>query len=196
MYPIHLLVDMMTDPEFVTEAVERLLPIYKETQDIMFDTVKENNQGCVHSWMQLWAPKRMAQLQCDMSVMISKEHFDQFVMPELEETTAFLDYSIYHLDGQEQIRHLDSLLSLPHLNAIQWQPVAGQPKTSEFIPVLQRIQKAGKSLMLRVEREEIPVLLDNLSCRGLQLKVEKKLHSVEEAKELLKYIETHSVDRG
>ncbi len=191
-----LLLDMLTDPEFVEEAVQRLLPIYKQTQEIMFNTVQKNNHGSVHSWMQLWAPSRMAQLQCDMCVMISKEHFDRFVMPELEETTAFLDYSIYHLDGPEQIRHLDSLLSLKKLNAIQWQHVPGKSRVSEFIPYLQQIQKAGKGLMLRVQTDEIPVLLDNLSCRGLQLKVDKKLDSVEQAKELLQYIETHSVDRG
>ena len=191
-----LLLDMITDPEFVTEAVEKLLPIYKETQEELFQTVEKNNHGCIHSWMQLWAPRRMAQLQCDMSVMISKEHFDRFVMPELEETTAFLDNAIYHLDGQEQIRHLDSLLSLKHLHAIQWQPVAGQPKVSEFIPYLQKIQQAGKGLMLRVETWEIPKILDQLSCRGLMLKVEKKLHSADEAQELIRYIETHSVDRG
>jgi len=191
-----LLIDMLTDPEFVTEAVERLLPIYKETQEALFKAVEKNNHGCIHSWMHLWAPRRMAQLQCDMSVMISKEHFDRFVMPELEETTAFLDYSIYHLDGQEQIRHLDSLLSLKHLNAIQWQPVAGQPRVSDFIPYLEQIQKAGKGLMLRVQPDEIPKLLDNLSCRGLLLKVEQKLPSAEEAQEIVRYVESHSVDRG
>jgi len=95
----------------------------------------EGADGSVLSWMHLWAPKRLAQMQCDLSVMISPEMFNCFAMPELEELCDFLDYPVYHFDGQEQIRHLDSLLSLKKLRAIQWTPVAGQLPTSNFIPV-------------------------------------------------------------
>jgi len=95
----------------------------------------EGADGSVLAWMHLWAPKRLAQMQCDLSVMISPEMFNCFAMPELEELCDFLDYPVYHFDGQEQIRHLDSLLSLKKLRAIQWTPVAGQLPTSNFIPV-------------------------------------------------------------
>lgn len=190
-----LLMDMIADPEFVEEALQRLLPIYKETQEQLFDVVRENNDGCVHSWMQIWAPKRLAQMQCDMSVMISQEMFNRFVMPELEELSAFLDYAVYHLDGQEQIRHVDSLLSIKGLKAIQWTHVAGQPRTSEFIPVLQKIQKAGKNLVLLPHKSEVGKLLDNLSCRGLQLIV-GGVETREEAEDMLEFIRKHSKDRG
>lgn len=120
-----LIMDMIADPEFVEEGVQRLLPIYKQTQQELFDLTYESNGGSIQSWMQLWAPQRLAQMQCDLCVMISPEMFNRFVMPELEELCSFLDYPVYHFDGQEQIRHLDSLLSLKNLRAIQWTPVAG-----------------------------------------------------------------------
>lgn len=190
----NLMMDMITDPEFVEEAVQRLLPIYKQTQEELFSMVRENNDGCVLSWMHLWAPQRLAQMQCDLCVMISPDMFNRFVMPELEELTAFLDYPVYHFDGQEQIRHLDSLLSLPKLRAIQWTPVAGQPKTSHFIPVLQKIQKAGKNLVLFPQASEVETLMDNLNCCGLQLVIDG-LQSVAEANEMMELIEKHSKDR-
>lgn len=190
----NLMTDMLLHPEFVEESVRRLLPIYKQTQDELFDLVRENNDGSVQSWMHLWAPARMAQMQCDLSVMISPEIFNRFVMPELEELCDFLDYPIYHFDGQEQIRHLDSLLSLKNLRAIQWTPVAGQPRTSDFLPVLQRIQKAGKNLVLFPEPDEVVPLLDHLSCRGLHLSIDG-LRTDEEARDMLHIIEQHSKDR-
>lgn len=190
----NLMMDMLADPEFVEESVRNLLPIYKKTQEELFNLVKENNDGSVLSWMHLWAPKRLAQMQCDLSVMISPEMFNRFAMPELEELCDFLDYPVYHFDGQEQIRHLDSLLSLKKLRAIQWTPVAGQPPTSNFIPVLQKIQKAGKNLMLMLPKHEVVPVLDNLNCRGLQILV-YGAETDDEARDLLKLIEKHSKDR-
>ena len=112
---------------------------------------------------------------------------------ELEELTAFLDYPVYHFDGQEQIRHLDYLLSLNKLKAIQWTPVTGQPKTSNFIGELQRIQKAGKNLILFPEVNEVEYLLDNLSSRGLHLLC--RAANNEEGDYVQKTILTHSKDR-
>lgn len=165
----NFLMDMISDEDFVLDGIQKLLPIYKETQNQLFDLVKENNEGSILSWMHLWAPKRCAQMQCDLSVMISPEMFGKFIMPELEELTSFLDYPVYHFDGQEQIRHLDHLLSLDKLKAIQWTPVVGQPKTSTFIEQLQKIQKAGKNLILFPQIGEIEFLLNNLSSRGLHM---------------------------
>ena len=187
----NLMMDMLTDPEFVEEGVQRLLPIYKQTQEELFTLTKENNDGSVLSWMQLWAPQRMAQMQCDLSVMISPEMFNRFVMPELEELCDFLDYPVYHFDGQEQIRHLDSMLSLKKLRAIQWTTVVGQPPTSNFIPQLQKIQKAGKNLILFPAHHEVEILLDNLSSRGLHLVIDG-MPSVEAAQDMMQLIEKHS----
>lgn len=190
----NLLMDMVTDPEFISRGIQKLMPIYKETQEELFSLTYENNEGSILSWMHLWAPSRCAQMQCDLSVMISNEMFNRFIMPELQELTEFLDYPVYHFDGREQIRHLDSLLSLKKLRAIQWTPVVGQPPTSEFIPQLQKIQKAGKNLVLFPQAKEVEKLLDNLSSRGLQMV--NGVSTMEEAKELQKIILTHSRDRG
>jgi len=112
--------------------------------------------------------------------------YEEFVLPELEEFTGWLDYSIYHLDGQEQIKHLDHILSVKNLNAIQWTPVAGQPFTSKFIPVLQRIQAAGKNLILFPQPFEVEELLSNLSSKGLILNL--GMSNREEAEQLVRNV--------
>ena len=67
-------------------------------------------------------------MQCDMSVMFSKEMYREFIVDELEQQMEWLEYPVYHFDGVEQEQHLDYILGLKKLKAIQWTHVAGQPR--------------------------------------------------------------------
>lgn len=165
-----LLIDMVDEPEFVHEARDKITKVWIETQKEFFDIIKENNRGgSSHAWMHLWSPQRHLQLQCDYSCMISPAMFEEFVLPELEETSAAFEHISYHLDGIEQLRHLDMILSVPGISNIQWTRVTGQPKTSANIEALIKIQKAGKGLVLFPDPDEVEFLLKNLDPRGLQL---------------------------
>ena len=189
-----LLMDLLEEPEFVKEAVRNLCEVQKKTFPGFFEAIRENNDGgSSHSWMYVWCPKRVLQLQCDFSVMISPEAYKEFVLPELEAAAEWTDYAVYHLDGQEQIRHLDYILSVDAINMIQWTAVAGQPPASEFIPVFQKMQKHGKGLVLMLQPWEVEKVVTELSSEGLHLVVDG-VKTEEEAAELLKIVQkrTHS----
>ena len=83
---------------------------------------------------------------------------------------------------------MDMLLSVKKLDNIQWTPVAGQPKTSAFIRELQKIQAAGKGLVLLPEKGEVPFLMENLSHKGLHLVV-NDIADPREAEDLLRLAE-------
>lgn len=121
------------------------------------------------SWLTAWSPTPNYALQNDFSCMISAEMFREFCVPELITLTEMLDYSVYHLDGPGAIQHLDALLELPRLHAIQWTPGDGQPPMATWIPLLQRIQEGGKGLFLYCTPDEVAVLLDNLHPEGIML---------------------------
>ena len=87
------------------------------------------------------------------------------------------------LDGPDAIRHLDSLLSLPKLSGIQWIPGAGSPPMSEWIPLLKRIQKAGKLQHLICQKGEVRKLLRELEPEGILL--DTICESVKEADQLI-----------
>jgi hypothetical protein len=93
--------------------------------------------------------------------------FERFFLPALRQQIAWVERSIYHLDGPGAVRHLDTLLALPRLNGIQWVPGAGQAPMSEWIPLLQRIQVGGKLLDLTCEDWEVFRLLDALEPAGV-----------------------------
>ena len=170
MGPENLMMAMLEDPDGVQGALAKINDAYKRTMAEVYSIVKDVNDGgsCV-DWLSTWAPGFHAQMQSDMSVMISKGMFDEFVLPELQDQCRFLEYPLYHFDGIEQIRHLDSLLSIPELRAIQWTQVVGQPPVTEYIPYLKKIQAAGKNVIIHVSPEQIAPLMENLSSRGLFL---------------------------
>lgn len=183
-----LLMDMLDDGEMVRKAERVMQEIWETTITEVYDIVKENNRGagCV-GWLQVWAPGLMAQMQCDLSVMISPEQFGEYTMPELRSQCDFLPYPLYHFDGQEQRRHLDHLLSLEKLRVIQWTPVEGQPSPVEYLPALQRIQAAGKSLFLMLKPEEVRPIMEGLSSKGLHFSVNAE--TPEQADDIVRLVE-------
>ena len=58
--------------------------------------------------------------------------FEEFVLHTLQRDCLALTNTLYHLDGEGELRHLDRLLSIPALKAVQWVPGAGKPNV---IPV-------------------------------------------------------------
>lgn len=168
----NLLFDMVDNPEFVHEARDRITEVWQKTQAEFFEIARESNEGgSSHAWMHLWSPQRHLQLQCDYACMISPAMFEEFVLPELEATANTFEHCSYHLDGVEQLRHLDLILSVKGIDNIQWTHVAGQPKTSASIEALQKIQKAGKGLILIPQPDEVEFLMRNLSHKGLMISV-------------------------
>lgn len=145
-----LLFDLIEYPEEVHKWQRALLDLYFEYYDRLYEIIKEEDGGSSFIAFLVWGPGRTAKLQCDFSAMISPSMFDEFVAPYLEEQAKRLDYVCYHLDGPGALQHVDTLVSLEHIDAIQWTPGAGKPSVGDplWIPLYRRIRDAGKSLIL------------------------------------------------
>lgn len=170
--PEQLLFDMIDDSENVRRVTKDIERVWESVLDRMLEILLPANGGysCV-GWLHTCAPGRHAQMQCDVSAMISPELFREFCLPELIAQSEFIEHPLYHLDGMEQIRFLDMLLGIERLEAIQWTCVAGQPSPLEFLPVLERIQKAGKRLVMVVKPDDAEALIRALPPLGLHLVV-------------------------
>ena len=139
--------------------------------------------------MGLWAPERHHSLQCDFAALLSPGMFEDFFIPEIQEMCRRLPYSIFHLDGPDCIRHLDLLLDIHELNAIKWEPGAGQPGPSHWIPLLKKIQDKGKGIQINASLDETKTLLEYLSPEGLYINFYEPLESPQQAAEFIKYVE-------
>lgn len=187
---VNLMMDMLAEPELVTHAIQVVNEAWSKANDRFYQQSKELNGGGCHAWMHLLAPGMVNHMQCDLSVMISPEMYEQFVLPELLYQVRHIDYPVYHFDGIEQTKHLPYILSLEKLQAIQWTEVAGQPSPSHYLDTLRRIQKAGKKLIVMAPIDDVKPLLENLSAKGLYIHTEAR--NEQEAVELIHYVEKNS----
>ena len=170
-----LMIALLEDPEIVKEGVRILNDGHRQATNKFYHALrKQADDGCMHGWMHLWAPGILEQMQCDISVMLSPKMYEEFVLPELSEQMNWIDYPVYHFDGIEQIKHLDMLLSLEKLRAIQWTHVAGQPSPVHYLSELKRIQKSGKGIIVMTPPENVKELVENLDPRGLYIHTEVK----------------------
>jgi hypothetical protein len=137
--------------------------------DLIYEKIKDADGGNAFAAFQIWGPGKTAKLQCDFSAMISPRMFRTFVVPCLSSQAEWLDYSLFHLDGTTCIQHLDALLEIKALNAIEWTPQAGRPGggSSEWFPLYRRIKAGGKGIQaIGVEPDEVVPLLDELGPDG------------------------------
>ena len=186
-----LVYDMIESPDAVKRGIAALVDTWQRVHRLLFDIALPCNEGgCCIPWMQTWAPGPHYQMSCDFSTVLSPAMFEEFIIPELQRYMEINTYSVYHWDGPDEVKHLDALLGLKELKAIQWTPGAGQPPTASlrWIPLYKRIQAEGKRLILPfVETNEVEPLLAQLSARGLFLVTSAS--SEEEARDLLKKVE-------
>ena len=94
--------------------------------------------------------------------------------------------SIYHLDGVNALGHLDSLLEIKELNAIQWVYGAGHGRASDWLPVYKRCQAAGKGLQMCLEPNEFDLFMEQLRPEGLFIST--TVGSKEEGEALLRKV--------
>lgn len=167
-----LLYHMMDEPGQVRRFLEKLHELYFRFYDPLYDASRDETGGSCFSAFSLWGPGRVAKVQCDFSAMISPGMFREFVQPYLREQCRRLDYPVYHWDGPDAVQHMDALMEIDELRAIQWTPGAGQPGPGDrswwrlYRPVID----GGKSLMLcGVMPHEIDPLIEEFGPSRLNM---------------------------
>ena len=105
-----------------------------------------------------------------------------------------VDYSLYHLDGPDAVRHLPKILEIESLTAVQWIQGAGNPYPSQWLDMLSQIQAADKGIQVWYDPshggeadlfEEISILCENLDPTRLFFYMQS--HSIEEAEALVEH---------
>lgn len=135
---------LMDEPELIHQAIEAVDSCYFKYYDAFYDLVKDSDGGSNFTWFNIYSPGRTAKLQCDFSAMISPEMFREFVIPSFRKQIAGLDYTLFHMDGKEAVRHLEALMELEGLDALQWTPNAGMPDSGweEWMAILIGVRAA------------------------------------------------------
>ena len=185
------LLDCVERPGAVREAEERLMDIWIEYYDRCFKALCGPSWGST-CWFNLWSPGKFYAAQNDFSYSIGPDMFRELFLPVIRRQTEYLDHAVYHLDGIGAFHHLDALLELPKLQAVQVLPGAGKPSPLHYLPVLKKVQAAGKNLHITIPAREVEQALSLLSARGLFINIFPGLNSEKEAKDLITHVEKWS----
>lgn len=161
-----LLYCLMDEPEEVgrlcDEVHELWLKVYWEFMSIL----SENN--CMFTdWLGLLSKEPYYTQQCDFSYMIGPKHFDAFVLPYLKKTSRELTHSLYHLDGKGELPHLDKIMSIDKIQAIQWQPGDGAGFGYKWIDIYRHIRAAGKKMHIISSNEDFIKIAGDIGGEGL-----------------------------
>lgn len=170
--PQTLLMDMLESPEWVEEKLRELNQIWFEVYGRIHDLIKLQDGSSAFGPFYLWGQGKTAKVQCDMSAMFSPAMYARFVMPGLREQCEWLDHSMYHLDGTQSIPHLDHILGIEALDAVEWTPQAGIETGGHkrWHDLYRRIIAAGKSVqVVNVEPDEVIPLLDAIGNKGVYI---------------------------
>ncbi len=140
--------DLIDEPELMHRLLDQLDVAYFEAYDRFYDIVKAADGSSSFTAFQVWGEGKTAKVQCDHAALMSPGQWREFVQPSLRRQCDKLNHSVYHLDGKDAICHVDALMEIDSLDALQWTAGAGQPDGGEdcWFPIYDKVRDAGKSL--------------------------------------------------
>ena len=186
-----VLLDTVMQPEVLERQMQQINDIYFRVFDELYDIIREGDE-MAFCYFSSWAPGKMSKLQSDISTMISVDDYRRFVQPFIREQCQKIDYTLYHLDGVGAMHHLDALLEIEELNAIQWTPGVGEPQggSPKWYDLYNKILAAGKSIMACwVTLDELKPLLDNIGGEGVHLEMD--FHNEREVEKAMRIVEEY-----
>jgi len=187
--PQQLAVDMIENRDWIERKLESSYREYFDVYDFFYVRLREAGMP-ITSWTPLIHDGRYYIPSNDFSAMISKEMFDEAFLPGIERECCFLERSIYHLDGPGALQHLDSILAIEELDAVQWVPGAGHEGFGKWIEVYRRIQAAEKSLqILSLKLEELPLVFESLRPEGVWISGVSGVDDRETAERVIRRVE-------
>ena len=166
--PQRLALDLYDQPEGILPALERINAAWLRCFEALFAVIHRYSEG-YYDWLGVWSSRPHVTVECDFCALISPRMFARYMRPALAQQTSgsSAPSSIW------MVRRLPAPGEHPgaaRLAGIQWTGTVVTGMT-DWIPLLQRIQAAGKKLVLCCGAGEVTRLLRELKPEGLLLSV-------------------------
>lgn len=183
-----LAMDLLENPGPVKLKLDSSVAEYYKAYDIFYNMLREARMP-ITSWTPLIYDGRYYIPSNDFSCMISPKMYQEIFLPGIIDECRFYDKSIYHLDGPGALKHLDTLLEIKELDAVQWVPGAGNEGYARWVHVYQKIQAAGKALqIISINVDELSLVFETLKPEGVWFSHISGIKNKYEADEVLKRI--------
>lgn len=168
------LMDLIEAPEQVQEALWNFAYIFQEITEEVWKHIPLFGDGYFDAQYQLWVERPIIRMQEDAIAVYSPKHYHKFVQPIDQYLAKHFAGSFMHLHSTSMFI-LDAFLEIEGLQCfeINYEVGSGGPDMAGMIPYFQRVQQAGRSLVIRgaFTPDEARMLMDSLDPCGLYIYV-------------------------
>jgi hypothetical protein len=166
----NLCLDVLTQPERIPEALNAIYPAWHEAISMLYRTATDRGAGLAH-WLGVWSSEPYMVPACDFNFLIGQHDFERLCLPDIARQAATVGRAVFHLDGPGAAKHIDALLEVPDIQAIQFTPGEGTPSALAWVEMFRKIQDKGRSLLVFCPPREVLELCGALRPEGLAILV-------------------------
>jgi len=186
--PEGVCLDLLDAPDLVKRSGLHAADAYVQAFRRTYRILEEAGQGST-TWCPLWHRGPAYVSSCDFLALVSSEMAEEYIRPTILRETEFTVRSIFHLDGPDAHRHLDLVLNLDSVQAIQWVYGTGAGPVIRWVDSYRRILKAGRAAQVICEKASDAIEMSALlGSAGIWLTIQEELASEEEAADLIEAI--------
>lgn len=166
--PDRLCMDLYEYRDQVQAAALEVAEATSVAFDAFCDAVISRGAG-ITQWLGCWSDSPYVVATCDFNALISEKDFIEMCMPSLRHQARRAGRCIFHLDGPSAARHAETLARDDAITAVQFVPGAGTPSAVAKLPMLRKVQQAGKPVIIACLSAEVEPLCAELDPHGLAL---------------------------
>lgn len=165
--PQDLCIDLIENRSDVKRILKDVTDVYLDVLDFLHDKYLSAGHTIGTGGNLIQSTKRWHYVANDFAYMISKEMYDDVFLPGIIREVEHLEACYYHLDGEGNLKHLDSLLEVPGINIIQWGYSEWNGPASKWMDTYRKCQAKGKGLQLFLDVSELDYFMENLRPNGV-----------------------------
>jgi hypothetical protein len=148
--------------EMADWTTERTIELY----EAQLAVVPRFHGGTLNRY-RIWGPGRNIVTQADIANVMSPAHFRDIFLPSYRRLAGHFDTATIHFHSSAW-RHVDALLEIDELAAVEWGMDPNGPTLRDLLPVFARILQSKCVILMNVHRaDEVQMLLDHLPHPGL-----------------------------
>ena len=166
------ILDLVDEPEKSAELLWRAGEILLEITEQFWKRMPLFHGGYFDAQYSLWAPGPIIRMQEDATAVYSPPLYRKFVQPVDRMLAAHFPSSFIHLHSTSMFL-LEAFLQCEEIRCFEVNNDVLGPPVREMVPCFQRVQEAGRPLVIRgsFTTEEMRLLIDSLDSRGLFLNI-------------------------
>ena len=167
--PQQLCIDLIESPDYVQTLIDLSIRDFQMIYDHFDRMLKAENQFSI-SWLGVPSYGKMHIPSDDFITMISPAFFEKFGLPILKQEVQEMDHNVYHVDGKGVARHIDMILSVPEIDAIQWvQGVGDDYPIMQWVPFIKDLQAREVPVIVDLAVEELEPFMAEVNPEALYL---------------------------